>query len=545
MRVIAERCRTLTGATGAVVELIQGDELVPQVTIGIQSPRLRLSGNLSGWPSAPGSCSARTTCPPIPASGTTPTATQGIRSLLAVPLRDDQRILGVIKVLSRDPAAFSDRDAKALRLLGGLVGASLEHASAFEARQGRLEDRTQALQESEQRFKQLVDVAQEGIWVSDDRGVITYVNQRMTDLLGYQNGALLGRPVYDFLDATARAGRSARSPPPARGGENHDFRFRRQDGTEIWGLVSASPVTGRDGAPVGMVGMVTDITERKRTEERLRRSAERLAVLHDLDQAILAARSPAEIGRAALGRMRRMVPCHRCTVVLFDFPRGAGPTDRGVRGGWSDPGGHDADDPALARRGAAAGAVRAIDDLSRGRVARGSSASCATKGCGACSPSRCWRTPKPSARSTSPRPLPAALPPSTATSRWRSRRRSRSPSSRRGSARSSGGRPASSSGGSPSGARRFGPPPPSSRRWSTPSPTTCATPSATSAASASSCSTTPAPRSIRPCSTTPAASGTGPTTWPDWSTTWCTSRASPGRMFSAGRWSSRPWSRTS
>ena len=87
---------------------------------------------------------------------------QGIRSLLAVPLRDDQRILGVLKVLSPEPAAFSDRDAKALRLLGGLVGASLEHAAAFEARQSRLEDRTQALQESEQRFKQLVDVAQEG-----------------------------------------------------------------------------------------------------------------------------------------------------------------------------------------------------------------------------------------------------------------------------------------------------------------------------------------------------------------------------------------------
>jgi signal transduction histidine kinase len=40
-----------------------------------------------------------------------------------------------------------------------------------------------------------------------------------------------------------------------------------------------------------------------------------------MDQAILAARSPAEIGRAALARMRRLVPCQRCSVVLFDFPR--------------------------------------------------------------------------------------------------------------------------------------------------------------------------------------------------------------------------------
>jgi signal transduction histidine kinase len=45
-------------------------------------------------------------------------------------------------------------------------------------------------------------------------------------------------------------------------------------------------------------------------------------MLHDMDQAILAAQSPAEVGRAALGRMRRMVPCQRCTVILFDFERG-------------------------------------------------------------------------------------------------------------------------------------------------------------------------------------------------------------------------------
>jgi signal transduction histidine kinase len=97
-------------------------------------------------------------------------------------------------------------------------------------------------------------------------------------------------------------------------------------------LVSGSPIVGRDGGVVGTVGMVTDITERKRAEDRLRRSAERLGVLHDLDQAILAARSPAEIGRAALARLRRMVPCHRCTIILFDLGR----SQAQLVAGWAD-----------------------------------------------------------------------------------------------------------------------------------------------------------------------------------------------------------------
>jgi PAS domain S-box-containing protein len=321
MHVIAERSRGLTGAGGAVIEMLEGDELVPMVRIGTESPRLPVAGSLSGTCVRTGElqrCDDVLTDARISHSGY---HEQGIRSLLAVPLKDDQRILGVLKVLSPNPGAFSDRDAKALRLLGGLVGASLEHAAAFEGRQARLEERTSALQASEQRFKQLVDAAQEGIWVSDDRGAITYANQRMAELLGYQNGALIGRQVYDLLDATVRAGAQRILARPGPAGESHDFRFRRQDGAELWGLVSASAIVGRDGATVGTVGMVSDITERKRTEERFRRTAERLTVLHDMDQAILAARSPAEIGRAALARMRRMVPCHRCTVVLFDFQR--------------------------------------------------------------------------------------------------------------------------------------------------------------------------------------------------------------------------------
>jgi PAS domain S-box-containing protein len=320
--VIAERSQRLTGASGAVIEAVEGNEVVPQVSLGTEAPRLPLSGSLSGLAIRTGEVQRSDDAWNDPRIEHERYRELGVRSLLVAPLRDEHRTIGALKVVSPEPNAFTDRDAKALRLLGGLMGAALGHAAAYEARQARLEDRTQSLQDSEQRFKQLVDAAQEGIWVADERGTMTYVNQRMSELLGHPNGALLGRPVYEFLDPASRPAAQRALSQPVAGGKSLDLRFKRKDGGELWGLVSTSPVVRRDGVAVGTVGMVTDITERKRAEDRLRRSADRLGMLHDLDQAILAARSPAEVGRAALGRIRRMVPCQRCTVVLFDTTRG-------------------------------------------------------------------------------------------------------------------------------------------------------------------------------------------------------------------------------
>lgn len=58
------------------------------------------------------------------------------------------------------------------------------------------------------------------------------------------------------------------------------------------------------------------------SEERLRHYTKRLAILHEIDQAILAAESPEAIARAALSRMRQLVPCRQASVVLFDFDAG-------------------------------------------------------------------------------------------------------------------------------------------------------------------------------------------------------------------------------
>jgi PAS domain S-box-containing protein len=363
MRVIAERSLGLTGASGAVIEVIEGEDLVPIVHVGTEAPRLKLGSSLSGICVQTGELQRSDDTFTDPRVAHQAYRELGIHSLLVAPLRDEHRTLGVLKVVSPQLRAFTDRDAQALRLLGGLMGAALGHAAAFEGRQTRLEERTRALQESEQRFKQLVDVAQEGIWVTDDRGVITYTNQRLADLLGYGNGTLLGRPVYDFIEADSQPGARRALSRGRSAKQSQDIRFQRRDGTQLWGLVSSSPILGKGGVLVGTVGMVTDITERKRAEDQLRRSAERLTMLHDMDQAILAAQSPVEIGRAALGRVRRMVPCQRCTVTLFDFGQGRAQLIAGYAGGTLLPQASmslsDLAPPEVLRRGS----VRQLEDL--------------------------------------------------------------------------------------------------------------------------------------------------------------------------------------
>jgi PAS domain S-box-containing protein len=364
MQVIVHSAQDATGASAGIIEMIEGEDVVPVVSTGSVAPRLKLATSLSGLTVRTGELQ-RVDDSLVDARANRESAMRfGIRSLLTVPLKADGRVAGVLKVISPEPGAFSLRDERALRLMAGIMGAALGHASAYESRQARLEERTRALQESEQRFKQLVDASQEGIWVLDDRGLTTYANRRMSDLLGYATGELLGRSLQDFLDPSARleAQRHFGRTMPSTG-EVRDFRFRRRDGSAIWTIVATSPIIGRDGALVGTVAMVTDITERKRAEDQLRRTADRVRMLHDIDQAILSAQSPAEIGRAALARMRRMVPCQRCTVVLYDFERAEAQVIAGYAG--SQPISSvpmplgDFSTPEVLRRGV----VRSLDDL--------------------------------------------------------------------------------------------------------------------------------------------------------------------------------------
>jgi len=127
---------------------------------------------------------------------------------------------------------------------------------------------TQALGESEARFRQLIEVMGEGMWVLDAQGSTTFVNRRMAEMLGYGPEEMVGRPLFDFMkEEDVPQARRNMAERRVGTGAQHDFRFRRKDGSELWTIVTGTPVPGDDGQVVSVLGMITDITERRRQEQ--------------------------------------------------------------------------------------------------------------------------------------------------------------------------------------------------------------------------------------------------------------------------------------
>jgi diguanylate cyclase (GGDEF)-like protein len=136
MDLVATRAQTLTGAVGAVVELAEGDEMVYRAASGIAEPslgmRLRRDASLSGHcvrDGAPLRCEDSETDPRVDLDAC---RAVGLRSMIVVPLKHNESVVGVLKVMARTPNAFNDDDLRLLDLMSGLIAAAMYHAAKYE-----------------------------------------------------------------------------------------------------------------------------------------------------------------------------------------------------------------------------------------------------------------------------------------------------------------------------------------------------------------------------------------------------------------------------
>jgi diguanylate cyclase (GGDEF)-like protein/PAS domain S-box-containing protein len=130
---------------------------------------------------------------------------------------------------------------------------------------------------TERKYRDIVETAQEGIWIVDATGRTTFANQRLASMLGGQIDDVLGRTPMELATAQFASVFSAQLEARQRGEPGrYEAELSRSDGSVVNVLVSAQPCLDDAGAFTGAHAMITDITSLKALERQLTHRA-----LHD------------------------------------------------------------------------------------------------------------------------------------------------------------------------------------------------------------------------------------------------------------------------
>lgn len=128
----------------------------------------------------------------------------------------------------------------------------------------------EALSESEERFRSIVENSHEGIFIIDEDYKFTYVNDRCCEIIGYSGEELIGKDFRKFLTRESESLVSERYKKRQEGGDvppRYEFNIVRKDGGERVVEIISSTIENVEGE-TRTVGQVLDITERKRRREK-------------------------------------------------------------------------------------------------------------------------------------------------------------------------------------------------------------------------------------------------------------------------------------
>jgi two-component system, cell cycle sensor histidine kinase and response regulator CckA len=133
------------------------------------------------------------------------------------------------------------------------------------------------LHSSSVRYRRIVETTNEGIWMVDTGAKITFVNDRMAEMLGRVGDDLEGRVLYELVEGGLREHIEAQAKLGVDSAGQCDAQIRRPDGQLLHCIVETSAVFDDDRHYTGTLGMVMDVTKRRAAEAALRTSEQRFA----------------------------------------------------------------------------------------------------------------------------------------------------------------------------------------------------------------------------------------------------------------------------
>jgi PAS domain S-box-containing protein len=189
-------------------------------------------------------------------------------AVLAVPIKSESRVAGVLFVANRSCRPFTDRDEAILMRLADEAAIAIKNAQLFASER-----------EKERRYRSLFENANDPIATFALDGTVTSANPEAERMMGYSAAELSGRHFSEFahpdsveqVEDCARLVLSGARVPPA-----FEAVMIRKDGTQVTVEGRGSAIRDDQGRVVGCQVIYRDMTERKRAEEALRQSEAQL-----------------------------------------------------------------------------------------------------------------------------------------------------------------------------------------------------------------------------------------------------------------------------
>jgi PAS domain S-box-containing protein len=185
----------------------------------------------------------------------------------------------------------------------------LQHVTA-ESR--RLEEQILA---AAQAWRATFDAIHDAVWVLDTESTVTRCNQKMADLVGRPFGDIIGQPCHNLIH---------HSPVPiaACPAQRAKQTLRRETTTmpvgDRWFRCVADPVLDEKGHVTGIVHIMSDISERRRADEALRRRNHELTLLNQAARACSSTLKPTEVLFTVLEETCHLLDVVSSSVWLID-----------------------------------------------------------------------------------------------------------------------------------------------------------------------------------------------------------------------------------
>gem|GEM_PF-1589714 len=130
-----------------------------------------------------------------------------------------------------------------------------------------------AFEESERKYRNLIELAQEGVWTCDPNGITTFVNKKLTEILGYSEEELLGKLIFSFCHESDQTAFKDYFKDLTSGKAGYyQLKFLRKDLSTAYVQLSASPSIDDHGTFVYGLFVVSDISDLKKADDALRES---------------------------------------------------------------------------------------------------------------------------------------------------------------------------------------------------------------------------------------------------------------------------------